>query len=215
MKKVAVLYGGMSEEREVSLRTGAAVCKALETKGYEVIPIDVDRQVCSKLIEKPVDIAFIALHGRFGEDGTIQGMLEILGIPYTGPGVMASSIAINKITTKRLLVEAGLPTPQFQVLKDFKVKQQGYPAVLAELQQKVTLPVVVKAPTQGSTIGIYFVYEWAELEPALKQAFCYGREVLVEEFIEGMEITASVLGNDEPQALPLIEIVTANGRYDY
>ncbi len=215
MKKVAVLYGGMSEEREVSLRTGAAVCKALQAKGYDVKSIDVDRQVAKRLLEEPVDLAFIALHGRYGEDGTIQGLLEIMGIPYTGPGVMASAVAMNKITTKRLLLNAGLPTPKFQVLKDFEVSKQGLDAVALDLKSRVSLPAVVKAATQGSTIGIYFIYRWEELAPALEKAFGFDREVLVEEFIEGMEVTASVLGNEEPQALPLIEITSVTGKYDY
>lgn len=215
MKKVAVLYGGMSEEREVSLRTGAAVCKALQAKGYEVKPIDVDRQVAKRLSEELVDLAFIALHGRYGEDGTIQGLLEIMGIPYTGSGVLASAVAMNKITTKRLLAEAGLPTPKFQVLKDFEVRKQGLAAVAADLKAGVSLPLVVKAATQGSTIGVYFIYRWEEMVPALEKAFGFDREVLVEEFIEGMEVTASVLGNEEPQALPLIEITSVTGKYDY
>lgn len=215
MKKVAVLYGGMSEEREVSLRTGGAVCKALQTKGYDVKPIDVDRQVAKRLLEEPVDVAFIALHGRYGEDGTIQGLLEIMGIPYTGPGVMASAVAMNKITTKRLLLDAGLPTPKFQILQNYEVAKQGIEATILDLKSKVVLPAVVKAATQGSTIGIYFVHRWEEMGQALEKAFGFDREVLVEEFIEGMEVTASVLGNDEPQALPLIEITSVTGKYDY
>lgn len=215
MKKVAVLYGGLSEEREVSLRSGAAVAKALETAGYTVRMIDVDRKVAERLREEPTDVVFIALHGRYGEDGTIQGMLELMGLPYTGPGVLASSVAMNKITTKRLLESAGLPTPQFTIVREYEVSQQGLDAVADSCKAKMTLPLVVKAATQGSTIGIYFVHRWEELGTALEKAFAYDSEVLVEEFIDGMEITASVLGNNEPEALPLIEIVSATGQYDY
>ncbi|MFZ3171516.1 MAG: D-alanine--D-alanine ligase [Carboxydocellales bacterium] len=215
MKRVAVLYGGLSEEREVSLRTGRAVCKALEAKGYYVKPIDVDRQVAQKLMEESVDLAFIALHGRYGEDGTIQGLLEIMAIPYTGSGVMASAVAMNKITTKRLLLDAKLPTPKFQVLKAYEVDKLSLAATVLDLKSMVTLPAVVKAATQGSTIGIYFVHHWEEMTPALEKAFGFDSEVLVEEFIAGMEVTASVLGNNQPQALPLIEITSVTGKYDY
>ncbi|HEX3030781.1 MAG TPA: D-alanine--D-alanine ligase [Bacillota bacterium] len=215
MKKVAVLYGGLSEEREVSLRSGAAVGKALQEKGFQVTMLDVNRQVAKQLMDDTFDVAYIALHGHHGEDGTIQGLLEILGIPYTGPGVLASALAMNKIATKRMLLQFGLPTPGFTVLMRHDILKKGIPATVAELKKSLTLPLVVKAATQGSTIGIYFINKWEEMAPGLEQAFNYDSEVLVEEFIKGMELTASVLGNEEPVALPLIEITTVTGCYDY
>ncbi|MDA8234629.1 MAG: D-alanine--D-alanine ligase [Clostridia bacterium] len=214
-EKIAVLYGGISSEREVSLRTGEAVFKGLQSKGYNVVKIDVDGNLVEKLKAEKVDRAFLALHGKYGEDGTIQGLLEILGIPYTGSGVLASSMAMNKIITKKLLQLENLPTPKFKVVNKYQLNKEGLEglnkAILAEIQP----PMVVKAANQGSTIGISFVRKAEELGAALEDSFKYDHEVLIEEFIEGIELTASVMGNNEPRALTLLEIQTSSGVYDY
>ncbi|NLI13683.1 D-alanine--D-alanine ligase [Pelotomaculum propionicicum] len=213
--KIGVLMGGTSSERDVSLRTGDAVYKALVTKGYTAVKIDVGPDLVERIKEAGIDLAFLALHGKYGEDGCIQGLLEVLGLPYTGSGVLASALAMNKIATKKIILFEGLPTPLFKTIKRREAREAGLELMADRIYQEMGLPLVVKAPTQGSTIGISFVQRREALAGALELAFKYDPEALVEQFIEGIEITAAVLGNDNPVALPLIEIVTATGVYDY
>lgn len=207
--RIGVLMGGLSAEREVSLRSGGAVVAALQSRGYEVVPIDVARNVADQLREAEIDVAFIALHGPFGEDGTIQGLLEFLNIPYTGSGVLPSALAMDKTAAKKIFTYEGLPTAPFREID--ADDPDGVSKVLAELG----LPLVVKAPTQGSSIGVYIVEREDELASRIREAAAFGSRVLVEKFIEGPELTAAVLGNAEPVVLPLIEIVSATGKYDY
>lgn len=213
--RIGVLMGGRSAEREVSLRTGEAIYNALITKGYPAVKIDVGFDVVERIKEEGVDLAFLALHGKYGEDGTIQGLLEMLDIPYTGPGVLASALAIDKTATKKMLIFEGLPTPRFMLLPRREALSAGYDSSAEKIVKEMGLPLVVKAPTQGSTIGVSFVHKKEEIIPALELAYQYDPVALVEQFVEGVEVTASVLGNDEPVALPLIEIVSATGVYDY
>lgn len=212
--KVGVLLGGLSAEREVSLRSGEAVYKALVKKGYQAVKIDARENTALEIKNQNIDMAFIALHGNYGEDGTVQGLLELMGIPYTGSGVRASAICIDKVTTKKLICHEGLPTPRFTVLsrKEYCIDKI---ACVEALLGQIPPPLVVKAATQGSSIGISFVTRAEEIEPALDEAFKYCNHALIEEFVNGIEITSSILGNDEPVALPLIEIVTKTGVYDY
>lgn len=209
--RVAVLLGGRSAEREISLKSGEAVYRALCAKGWEAVKIDVGPDVAERLREIHPDVAFIALHGKGGEDGSIQGLLEILGIPYTGPGILPSAVAMDKIATKRMLTAAGLPTPPFITLEG----DNDLAAIAGRVLQEMSLPVVVKAPTQGSSIGMSIVYREEGLVPALAGALRYDPVVLVEKFISGTEVTAAVIGNRRPVVLPLIEIVSAKGVYDY
>lgn len=213
--KIGVLMGGRSAERDVSLRTGEAIYNALKTKGYSAVKIDVGLDVAERIKEERVEIAFLALHGRYGEDGTIQGMLEMLDIPYTGSGVLTSALAIDKIATKKIILFEGLPTPRFMLVGRKEALGNGVSDAAEQVFKEMGLPLVVKAPTQGSTIGISFVHKKEELVPALELAYRYDQVALVEQFVEGVEVTASVLGNDDPVALPLIEIVSATGVYDY
>jgi len=210
--RVAVLFGGRSAEREISLKSGEAVYQALREKGWDAVKIDVGPDVAERLREIRPDVAFIALHGKGGEDGSIQGLLEVLGIPYTGPGILASALAMDKIATKRMLTAAGLPTPPFITLEQ---NGAALESLAAQVLQAMPLPVVVKAPTQGSSIGMSIVKREEGLVPALSEAFRYDPVVLVERFIPGVEVTAAVLGNKRPVVLPLIEIVAAKGVYDY
>ncbi|SFR06313.1 D-alanine--D-alanine ligase [Desulfoscipio geothermicus] len=212
--KIGVLLGGRSAEREVSLRTGEAIYQTLLKKGYDAVKIDVDKNIVENLKNNGIELAFIALHGKYGEDGTIQGLLEMLDIPYTGSGVLASAIAMNKITTKKILLQAGLPTPEF-VTVTYREYKGGSLNSITERIMALGLPVMVKAATQGSTIGISFVHNQEDIQPALKDSFKYDTEVMAEKMIKGVEVTASVLGNEDPEALPLIEIVSATGVYDY
>lgn len=211
-KKVAILYGGLSTEREVSLRTGKAIFDALAEKPYKTVLIDVDRDLAEHLKEVKPDVAVIALHGQYGEDGSVQGLLEILGIPYTGPGVMASAVAMNKIYTKKILVYEGIPTPEFTVVNG----RDATPEVLAQrILSKVQPPMVIKAANQGSSIGIYFAFEENDVLKGVNECLKYENEILAERFIRGRELTVSVIGNSEPIALPILEIVADSGVYDY
>lgn len=212
--RIAVLMGGKSKEREVSIRSGTAVTEALLRKGYEVIALDVDETVAEKLRELNPDLAFITLHGKYGEDGSIQGLLEIMGIPYTGSGVACSAICMDKVLTKKLMVYEGIPTAPFTVVtrNDFTDARQE---TVAGVVNKLGLPLVIKPADQGSSIGTTIVREASIVESALSEALAMSAEALAEKFIPGVEVTASVLGNQNPRVLPLIEIETAKGVYDY
>jgi len=215
MKKVAVLLGGTSSEREVSLRSGEAVYQALLKLGYTAIKIDASESLVEQLLEEQPDVVFIALHGKLGEDGTLQGLLDIIGIPYTGPGVLASAIGMNKLTTKKILSYEGIPTPPFLAIRQDEVNSPEWPTILEGINKQLSLPLVVKATTQGSTIGVFFVHREEELLPAIHSALVYDSEVLVEQMIQGSELTASILGDNPPVPLPLIEITSDTGVYDY
>jgi len=204
-KQIAVLMGGLSAEREVSLRTGGAIAAALRQAGFRITEIDAGNDLPERLREAGAEVAFIALHGRFGEDGTVQGMLEVMGIPYTGSGVLASSLAMDKVASKRILLQHELPTPAFATLR----RGEDPGDLIARCRH---FPLVVKPSREGSTIGISIVREPAGLPAALDEAFRYDREVLVEDYIPGKELTVGVL-DGEP--LPIIEIVPQGGFYDY
>ncbi|GAB6180968.1 D-alanine--D-alanine ligase [Desulfotomaculum defluvii] len=214
--RIGVLYGGRSAEREVSLKSGEAVYQALKSAGYnDVVKIDVGYDLVEELKSQKVELAFLVLHGKYGEDGTIQGLLEMLNIPYTGSGVLASALAISKIATKKVFKMEGIPTPAFTVITKREVETHGLHTVATKVVAEVGIPSVVKANTQGSTIGITFVHEENKMGEAIESALNYDQDVLIEQFISGTEITASVLGNYNPVALPLIEITSATGVYDY
>ena len=207
-KKIGVLMAGISSEREISLKTGKTIEAALKKKGYNVIGIDVGRDIADRLKKEAVEIAFIALHGRYGEDGTIQGLLEVMGIPYTGSGVLSSAIAINKIITKRLLEYHQIPTPRYTVLK----KNEGVDYYRSLESHGFEYPVVVKPSSECSTIGVSIARDKEQLLEAVGLAFSYGNEILMEEYIDGREITVGILDNT---SLPVIEIVPKEEFYDY
>ncbi|MDD4170424.1 MAG: D-alanine--D-alanine ligase [Desulfotomaculaceae bacterium] len=213
--KIGVLMGGRSAERDVSLRTGEAIAHALKAKGYQSVKIDVDLDVVEKIKEEQIELAFLALHGKYGEDGTIQGLLEMLDIPYTGSGVLASAMAMDKIVTKKILLLEGLTTPHFILVDQKDLTSLERPSIMAKVSKEMGYPVVVKAPTQGSSIGLSIVKKERDLVAALELSFRYDRVALIEQFVEGVEVTASVLGNNDPVALPLIEILSSTGVYDY
>ena len=200
------MMGGLSQEREISLKTGKAILKSLSEKGYPVIPLDVGSDIAEKLVTEKIECAFFALHGRFGEDGTIQGLLELMRIPYTGSGVLASALAMHKIMSKRFFLCEKIPTPRFEVFQRKEMKKD-----LTKMTF-LSLPVVVKPAREGSTIGISVVQREEELGPALKKAGEYDEEILVEKFMKGKEITVGIL---EDIPLPVIEIVPKSGFYDY
>jgi len=207
-----VLAGGRSSEREVSLHSGAQVEAALKRRGHEVSVLDVDREVWPRLAAGGFDCVFIALHGPIGEDGTVQGMLEVLEIPYTGCGVLASALCIDKAIANRLLEQAGLAIPAYQ---DHDVRE-GIPADLVEnLVAGLGLPLVVKPTRQGSTVGLTVAQSAEEVADGLVLAGRYDYRVLAQRFVTGTEITVGVLATPDLQVLPTLEIVSENPVYDY
>jgi D-alanine-D-alanine ligase len=212
---VALIYGGKSQEREISLRTGEQVTSALLEKGFEVIALDLDEDIATTLLRAKPDVVFIALHGKYGEDGCIQGLLEILGLPYVGSGVLASALAMNKAISKQLFRLEGLMCPKDVLFTSRMLRKAGIQNLVARAERDIPLPLVVKPNKQGSTIGLTVVESPRDLEKAILKAFEYDDEVLVEEYISGTEITVGVLGNDELRALPVIEIRSVKGLYDY
>jgi D-alanine-D-alanine ligase len=210
--KVAVLRGGRSAEREVSLMSGSGVLKALQSKGVDAHAFDPAERDLSELKRKGFKRCFIALHGRFGEDGTVQGALELLGLPYTGSGVMASSISIDKVMTKRVWLAEGVPTPRYTLLR-----QGSYtPDQVRGVPDELGLPLIVKPAREGSSIGVVKVQSPEEMDSAVEQAAALDADVLCEQFISGEEVTCPVLGaGDSARALPVIRIVAPEGNYDY
>lgn len=206
--KVGVLFGGRSAEREISLISGNGVLQALKSKGVDAHAFDPAERSLAELAAEKFDRVFIALHGRYGEDGSLQGALEQLGIPYTGSGVMASSVGMDKITTKIVWLAHGVPTPKYAVIGD----NADLDKVVAELG----LPLIVKPPLEGSTIGITKVTRAEEFKAAVDLARTYDKVVLAEQFIQGREFSVPVLGAGAgARALPIIEIVAPEGNYDY
>jgi len=214
MKKltIALLSGGVSSEREVSLNSGRQVYEALDKDRYDILRYDPQTDLPRLVADAAcIDAALIILHGAFGEDGTVQGLLDLLGIPYQGSGVLGSAVAMNKLAAKRLYQHAGLPIP------DFIVARRGSRPDPGEAERRLGMPLVVKPVVGGSSVGITIVRSPRELDSALEAAFAHDASVLIETCIEGTEITGGVIGNDALEALPLIEIIPDRSRpfFDY
>jgi D-alanine-D-alanine ligase len=210
--KVAVLMGGWSAERDISLMSGQGVLAALRSLGVDAQAFDPAERSLSDLKTEGFARCFIALHGRFGEDGTVQGALELLGIPYTGSGVMASSMAIDKVMTKRVWLADGLPTPRYVLLRRGAYSAADVAAVPATLG----LPLIVKPAREGSSIGLVKVMQTDQMAAAVAQAAQLDADILCEQFISGDEVTCPVLGSGaQARALPVIRIVAPGGNYDY
>jgi len=204
IKKVGVIYGGKSAEREVSINTGKAVAAALKSENYNVVMLDsAEEKFVNNVLASRIDMAFIALHGGYGENGTIQGFFEILGIPYTGSGVTASSLAMNKKFTKNIFSAAGINTPRWLIVN--KNNKHSVPEIF-------DFPAVVKPVSQGSAIGVSIVRKEKDCAKAIDEAMLHGDEVIVEEYIEGTEITVAMLGE---KPLTPIQIIPKNKFYDY
>ena len=210
--KVAVLMGGASAEREISLLSGSGVLQALRSKGVDAHAFDPAERELSELKTEGFARCFIALHGRFGEDGTVQGALELLGIPYTGSGVMASSIAIDKVMTKRVWIAEGIPTPLYKVLHQGNFERRE----VIEIPDALGLPLIVKPAREGSSLGVTQVMGYSGMSEAVDLAGDLDADILCEECIEGDEVTCPVIGEGvHARALPVIRIVAPEGNYDY
>lgn len=210
--KLAVLRGGKSAEREVSLRSGGQVANALRGRGDEVAELDLDGQTWDVLRDGGFECVFNALHGRLGEDGTVQGMLELLGLPYTGSGVLASALCMDKSRAGRILAAIGLHVPEFEELE---IKEGVGADVVERLVSRFGLPLVIKPVREGSTIGLTIARDVDAVASGLVLAARYDRRVLVQRFAAGTEITVGVLATPEMQVLPTLEIVSENPVYDY
>ncbi|OPY78140.1 MAG: D-alanine--D-alanine ligase [Syntrophorhabdus sp. PtaU1.Bin153] len=197
--RVGVLMGGNSSEREISLKSGTAVLQSLKRSGYKAAGVDVGRDLANRLKRQRIDVAFIALHGKWGEDGTVQGLLEIMGIPYTGPGVLGSSMAMDKAMMKIVFDSVGIPTPAYAVVEEGK--DVAFP-----------VPFVVKPANEGSTIGISIVRKNEEIAPAIVDARKYDKKVIVEGYVEGDEITVGVVNGE---TLPVVQVKPVKGFYDF
>jgi D-alanine-D-alanine ligase len=205
-KKVAVLYGGLSSEREVSLKTGKACADALASRGYDVVLVDADQELAAKLRAAGVAVAFNALHGRYGEDGCVQGLLETMGIPYTGSGVMASAVGMDKVVSKTIFRAAGLDVTDYRVFP----RERAASIALADLP--FALPCVVKPAGEGSSVGVSLVKDPTALHKACAEAARWKGDVIVERYVKGKEVQVAVL---DGKALGVIEVVPANEFYDY
>jgi len=210
--QVAVLSGGLSLEREVSLRSGARVANALEARGHRVERIDLDDRLVATLIDGGFDLVFLTLHGKSGEDGAVQGLLQLLGIPYTGPDATASALAWDKNVFKGLVARQGLPTPEWVALPSSAIRDMGAARALDRVSEHLGLPLMVKPSQGGGSMGVRRVDAAGELGPALVAAYSYHEVVLVERFVKGTEIAISIL-DGEP--LPAVEIVPRDGAYDF
>lgn len=212
--RVALLAGGISAEREVSLKSGEMVARALDKDRYEVVRYD-PRDDLKRLVEDSpgIDVALIIMHGRFGEDGTIQGLLELLKVPFLGSGVLGSALGMDKVRSKYLYEKAGLPVSPYRVV----FREEGPDRVEDMLAEHPGLPLVVKPAREGSSIGLSIVMDRENLGGALEKAFAYDRELLVEKYLEGTELTVGVLGNSDPAPLPVVEIIPGEGYefFDY
>lgn len=212
--RVVVVCGGISSEREISLRSGRAILGALLRLGYENAAIfDLTKENLETLLSMSIDLAYLALHGEGGEDGYIQGLLELAGIPYTGSRVEASATCMNKIHTKQILESQSLPTPSFIVKHQADCKDLV--KIKSELIEALGLPLVLKSPCQGSSIGVVIVRDKEEMEDAIREVFSFGDQLLAEKFMAGRELTLPILGGEELLALPVVEITSERDFYDF
>ena len=216
-KKIGVLMGGISAEREISLRSGTAIFKALKGLGYKAVSIDAGPDICSELRRRKIEIAFLALHGGYGENGSIQGLLEVLGIPYTGSGVLASALAMDKEATKKVFLYHGIPVPPFYIIRSPESGGRGsLKAQISSLEPKFRMPWVIKPAAEGSSIGVSIVKDDASFKSALTKALSFGPRVIVEKYIDGKEVHIGVLNDRElggVEVRPSLEFYNYEAKY--
>jgi D-alanine-D-alanine ligase len=211
-KKICVLMGGRSGERDVSLRSGSRVFESLKNQGFNAISMDLEDDLISKLKKEKVVAVFIMLHGRFGEDGTVQGLLEMANIPYTGSKILASALAMNKLASKRVFDAIGIPTPRYlEVDASSDIKKEA-----EKIKKIFPFPLVLKPTSEGSSLGVTLIKEENNLESILLKSVDEFKDVFVEEYIKGKEVTVGIIGkNSDLQALPVLELVPKNEFYDF
>ena len=210
--RVAVLAGGMSLEREVSLRSGRRVAEALEEHGHDVTRLDLDDDLVAALAERDIEVAYLALHGKAGEDGTVQGLLELLDVAYTGPDAVASALAWDKAVAKGLFRRAGLPTPDWVALSVDAVRDMGAASAIDHVVDHLGAPIIVKPSEGGASMGVRLVQDARGLPPALISSFSYHNVALIERFIEGVEVAVSIV---DGEVLPPVEVQPRSGAYDF
>ncbi|MFH1148888.1 MAG: D-alanine--D-alanine ligase, partial [Actinomycetota bacterium] len=213
--KIAVLMGGRSLERDVSLKSGRRVARALEDRGYQVLDMDVDESLVPRLLSEKPDLVYIALHGRDGEDGTVQELLEIIDFRYTGPGPLASMVGFNKVLSKELFRDHDIPTPRYFTLSSSTFREMGALNLLSTAWEKLGSPMVVKPAEGGSALGVKIVEHERDLPDSIIAALGYYDRVLLEEYVDGCEVAVSVIGNESPRVLPPVEVVPASGFFDF
>ncbi len=211
-KKICVLMGGRSGERSVSLRSGKRVLASLQKQGYNAVSMDLEDDLIAALKKAKIDVVYIILHGRHGEDGTVQGLLEIAGIPYTGSRVLASALAMHKVAAKRIFEAVGVPTPRY-----LEIDGASDIAKSADwIRKDFPFPLVLKPVSEGSSLGVYLVKKRKELEPLLKETVAKYKDMFVEEYVKGREVTVGIIGKGKDvQALPILELVPKKEFYDY
>ena len=211
-KKIAVLCGGRSGEREVSLRSGKRVFDSLKKQGFDVYQFDLSDDLIAQLKKKKIDVVYIVLHGKYGEDGTVQGLLEIANIPYTGSKVLASALAMNKLAAKRIFDAVGIPTPRYMEIN----ARTDIAAQAEKIKRIFPFPLVVKPVSEGSSLGVSIIKKEDDLERTLAKTVKEYKDIFVEEFIKGKEVTVGVIGQgEELQALPVLELVPRKDFYDF
>lgn len=215
MEKIGVIMGGRSLERDVSLKSGHRVADALDSLGYPVIRLDVESDLVAKLKKEKPDLIYIALHGKYGEDGTVQELLEILKIPYTGPGVFSSILGFDKVLSKETFIANDIPTAPFYALSEAAIKEMGAANLMDDIIKYVGLPLVVKPARQGSALGLKIVHTKKEIPEAIISALNYDSKILLEKYIKGTEVSVAILGNKSLKALPIVEIVSHKEFFDF
>ncbi len=213
-KNIAVLMGGRSLEREISIKSGQRISNALRKLGHNVIKMDIDQSIVDNLTSEKIDLAYIALHGKDGEDGTIQEILEVLNIPYTGPRVYPNVLSFDKIISKEIFTSHNIPTPPFYFLNTSSFKELGSSRLLPYITKKIGLPLVVKPSAQGSALGIKLVDKEKDLPNAIIFALGYSKKVILEKYIDGIELAVSIIG-EKPRTLPVVEIVPKKNFFDF
>lgn len=215
--KIGVLYGGESNEREVSLKSGDAVYEAIKKEGLNVSKIDVHRDIMKVLEEEKIELAFLALHGGWGEDGTIQAICKLIGIPYTGPDILGSALALDKVVTKKILESEGIPTPPYMVISKKDADNKEYfESFIQQIKNKLGLPVILKPALEGSSVGLKVVRETEILQKSIEKCLHYGKVLLIEKYLTVTEVTVGILGfEDDLEALPVVEIIPKSGIYDF
>ncbi len=216
-RKIGILCGGESEERGVSLKSGQAIYKALEDEGLDVVKIDVDRKVLKKIEREQIDVAVLALHGGWGEDGTIQAVCKLMGIPFTGPDVLGSALALNKVMAKKIFKSEGISTLPWRVISQDQTTNHGYlDKLVKKLSEEFGFPVVLKPCLQGSSVGLKVVKEKMDLKSSIKESMKYGKCLLAEKYLRATEVTVGILGlRSDLEPLPVVEIVPKKGVYDF